>query len=301
MAIARVLVSVRDTASWLVTAIPAALFWTSIQAMPAGAGVKNSRMTMPHGLSGISAIEVDREGRSATLISDRGHIYSLDLQRAADGSTSSLAVRSVNSLRGADGAPLPRLQSDAEGLAEISPGRFAISFEQDHRIDIHTADGNWVGALTRPAETRESPKNRGIEAIAALEQGRLWWCVEETSACFLFEGDRSRLIYDASLDDGYHVTGADAHPDGGIVILERRVSLLGFSARLRHLKPLAGGGFSSATLHNWAWGEAGNLEGVSLWRDGAGRLRAVLVEDNNFSALQGNRLHEIILDEKAGP
>jgi hypothetical protein len=256
-------------------------------------------MMMPEGLSGISAIEVDQEGKRATLISDRGRIYTMDLLRAADGTIASLALRSSALLLGEDDTPLPRPRNDAEGLAEIGPGRFAISFEQDHRIDIHSADGRWIGPLTRPMPALDLPKNLGIEAIAALDQGRLWWCVEETSACFLHEGDRSVLIHDANLEDGFRVTGADAHPEGGVVILERRVSLLGFSSRLRHLKPLQGGGFSSITLRTWAWGEAGNLEGVGLWVDAAGRLRAALVEDDNFSPLQGNRLYEVIIDAKA--
>ena len=44
-------------------------------------------------------------------------------------------------------------------------------------------------------------------------------------------------------------------------------------------------------------GQFGNLEGVSLWRDATGRMRATMVADNNFWPFMRMQLVEFVLTE----
>ena len=52
------------------------------------------------------------------------------------------------------------------------------------------------------------------------------------------------------------------------------------------------------TLLTTPAGRFGNLEGMSLWRDGSGRLRATLVSDNNFWPVMRTQLVEFALAEE---
>ncbi len=258
-------------------------------------------IVMPDELGGISAISIDGRGTTAVLLSDRGRIITLRLHRRIDQSIAELSIVAAHPLLGQDEKPLPKHLADAEGIAPLPRGRFAVSFEGEHRIDAYTRDGRRIGPIAAPDILRRTPINRGIEALAAIDDRHLLWCIEESGECYILDGATSRLAFRSSRGDGYRVTGADAHPSGGVVILERRVSILGFSARLRHVSLDDRGAAEERTLKEWSWGEVGNLEGVALWVDRSGALRAILVEDNNFSRLQRNRLLELTLGKARAP
>ncbi|MFN6980242.1 MAG: esterase-like activity of phytase family protein, partial [Gemmobacter sp.] len=94
---------------------------------------------------------------------------------------------------------------------------------------------------------------------------------------------------------GFLPVAADFGPDGALWVLERRFLRHGaFGSRLRRAR--------RADLASWATilqtpdGVHGNLEGLSLWRDGAGRTRAAMVADDNFRWLQRNEFVEYVLD-----
>jgi hypothetical protein len=51
------------------------------------------------------------------------------------------------------------------------------------------------------------------------------------------------------------------------------------------------------TLLETGFGATDNLEGISVWRDQAGRTRVTLVSDDNFFALQRTVVMEYLLNE----
>ena len=57
------------------------------------------------------------------------------------------------------------------------------------------------------------------------------------------------------------------------------------------------GAINEVTLLESSTGVHDNLEGLSVWRDPTGTLRATMVSDDNFKALQRTELVEYTLPE----
>ncbi|NBR51900.1 MAG: hypothetical protein EBT91_00245 [Rhodobacteraceae bacterium] len=97
-----------------------------------------------------------------------------------------------------------------------------------------------------------------------------------------------------SRDGPFLITGADVGPDGYRYILERDFVGVGFRSRIRRMD-LADG--ATETLMVSAPWEYDNLEGISAWRDGEGRLRLTTVSDNNFLAIQKTEFVEFVVTD----
>ena len=91
---------------------------------------------------------------------------------------------------------------------------------------------------------------------------------------------------------------ADFGPDGKFYLLERDFGwLTGFATRIRRFT-LGPNGFSDeVTLIETPFGELDNMEGISVWRDDAGRTRITLISDDNFFPLQRTMFVEYVLAE----
>ena len=99
-------------------------------------------------------------------------------------------------------------------------------------------------------------------------------------------------------DGAFLPVGADLGPDGRLYLLERRFhGLGGFASRLRRLVLQEGGVAQGETLFQSRPGQFGNLEGLAIWRDGAGALRATLISDDNFLPVLGTELVEVRLPD----
>jgi hypothetical protein len=96
--------------------------------------------------------------------------------------------------------------------------------------------------------------------------------------------------------DDFLVTGADVGPDGRLYVVERAFTWLGgFSVRLR-VAALDGRPALSPETLMVRRGGTDNVESVAVWRGPDGRLRLILVTDDNFNALQRTVFAELILD-----
>jgi hypothetical protein len=99
-------------------------------------------------------------------------------------------------------------------------------------------------------------------------------------------------------DGAFLPVGADLGPDGRLYLLERRFhGLGGFASRLRRVVLQEGGVARGETLFQTRPGQFGNLEGLAIWRDGAGALRATLISDDNFLPVLGTELVEVRLPD----
>jgi hypothetical protein len=146
--------------------------------------------------------------------------------------------------------------------------------------------------------------NSALEALAIGPDGTLYTLPERS-------GDLAKpfLIYrfkngvwdhDLSLprSGDFLPTGADFGPDGRLYILEREFhGLMGFASRLTRYAVGASGLGQGEVMFQSPTGSHDNLEGVAIWRDKAGHLRATMVADNNFLPFLSSGLIEYQLPD----
>lgn len=223
-------------------------------------------------------------------VSDRGAWLLADLAEDAPG------LRPVRAgmapMLGSDGRALDKAGGDAEGLT-IRDGNLVVSFERDHRISFHQERGQ-LGDVVRDRIFERMSSNKGMEALATTPDGWILGIGERPLErgfpvhLLRYSGEILRGWLPAS--SRHFVTGADVGPDGNLYVLKRDFSiLLGLSILIERYA-LDSDGFpdsASRTLLARMDGQSriGNMEGISLWQDQAGRTRLTLVSDDNFNGL----------------
>ncbi|GAB4373349.1 MAG: esterase-like activity of phytase family protein [Kiloniellaceae bacterium] len=259
---------------------------------------------------GLSDLALAPDGRALTAVSDAGRWVTARLTYDSAGNLAGIAAAESGALRDPRGRLLSgKGAQDAEALARLDDGSLVVAFERDHRL-LAFGTGGLAGVpkpLTAPAGLAAAGSNSGIEALVALAGGRLLAFSEgqkigDSYAVYLREAD-GRWQALALKPQGLFVpTGAAQLPDGDILLLERRFTILGgVGARLRRI-PLAAirpgallEGREVAELR--APLTLDNFEGVAVHRLGDGRIRLTLLSDDNFSPLQRTLIVQFELAE----
>jgi hypothetical protein len=257
------------------------------------------------GFGGWSGIDVAPDGTRFVAISDSGTATQGMLHRR-DGRLAGVTAPRPDWLPPVAGDD-PALQvRDAEGLAIAPDGTLHVSFEADHGVATFPAGAARGHRLPVAPAFRRFRHNYGLEALALAPDGALYALPERSRAAGrpfpLYRFARGRWSVPATLprDPGWWVTGADFGRDGALYVLERRFLGLGFASRIRRLVPPLEGLLAAETVYRSPPGRHGNLEGIGIWRDAAGRLRAVMVSDDNFNAIQRTQIVEVVLPLAAG-
>jgi hypothetical protein len=260
---------------------------------------------------GLSGLLVDADGGELTMVSDRGRWITARLLYDAEGRLAGLAEGRIGALVGPDGEDLEgKRQKDAESLAALADGALLVSFEHDHRILRYPpgprAFGRPPAVLDPPPGLSRLPSNKGLEALAVLDGGRLLALTQgrdkaEDIAAYLQQGGRwFRVRYPKHGD--YTPTGATVLPDGDLLVLERRFSWLGGPAarlvvveaeRVRPGGVLSGREIAEIRLPF----TVDNMEGVAARRGAAGETLIYLLSDDNFNVLQRTLLMMFALGE----
>lgn len=260
---------------------------------------------------GLSALDVSADGTLATALSDRGDWFEFSLGYDSRGWLSQAQRARTGRLLGEDGqAARRKIDADAESMVRLPDGSVIVGFEIKHRLLRYPAAEPPFSitprALAKPPGVVRAPGNNGMEALTLLADGRLLVIAEDSGF-----GDTT----DAWIGDGttwtrggyvltppFLPTGAALLPDGDVVVVERRASLLGgIGVRLVRLKAAeitAGGrlnGTEIARLESPL--TVDNLEGIATRIGADGETLIYLISDNNFSLFQRTLLLVFALDK----
>lgn len=252
---------------------------------------------------GLSGLHVSPDGREMTAITDKGHWIRATLRHDADGRLVGVADGRIGALRDDTGRVVfgTRLH-DAEALAR-SPEGFAVAFEGVHRVWLY-ADGpdgapfaGRVRALPQPPGAAAARRNGGIEALAALPDGRLVALTEDLAAGpselrgWIAGRDGPWRSFAWPRTGQFAPSDATALPDGDLLVLERRFSFAGGFA-IRLVRVAAAALRPGATVSGEEIGTIAppftmdNFEGVAARRGARGETLIYLVVDDNFHPLQ---------------
>lgn len=196
--------------------------------------------------------------------------------------------------------------SDAEAIA-IRGSKAFVGFERQHRISQIELAADSAGNAERDIPPLiplyELRTNRGFETLAFAPEdsalaGALVVVTEKSLDpagnifAAVLDGPR-KGIFTVKRDSGYDVTDGAFLPNGDMLLLERRFSVLsGISMRIRRIpaSAIAAGRVADGKVLL----EAGmdyqidNMEGLDVWRAPDGALMVSLMSDDNQSIFQRN-------------
>ena len=259
---------------------------------------------------GLSSLLISADGKQILAASDRGSWFSAELLYDAADDLKGIASANLAPITGPDGKALSGRYRDAEALTRGSDGAIILAFEQHHRIlrfappdrlDAHWLAGEIPELLSAPGELAEFNSNAAMEGLATLDGDGL---------LILTEGlDNGRagkpgwLLRHGQADIRFEYKRAARLPDGDILVLERRYTLIGGVAALLRIVPeasiKAGALLDGPELARLAPPLAvDNMEGIAVRRDSAERTLIYLISDDNFSVLQRTLLLMFELSEE---
>ena len=251
---------------------------------------------------GLSALSLSADGGSMTILSDSATLATAQIRRDK-GQISGVDIMSVHQLRASTGGILKGRTNDSEGLAIAPDGTIYISFEGISRVARHREASSRAEVLPRPKAFRSLPNNKALESLASDARGHLYTLPENALnsggqiPVWHWDGRTWSTPFSLPPRGGFYPVSADIGPDGRFYLLERDYGFFGFSSRLRRWDFTKDSATNEQTLLQTSAGNHDNLEGLSVWRDGSGRLRATMVSDDNFIALQRTELVEYALPD----
>ncbi len=262
------------------------------------------------GLSGLVVLE---GGAGIVAISDTGWWVTARLVHDEAGRLIGVRDGALGPLTDPEGRPLhQKAWADAESLAPLGDG-LAVGFERHHRIWRYpygaTPFATRPVPLPAPAGLDRAPANLGLEALTALPGNRLFALTEglESGSGMLRgwigegPGVRTWHAFDWVRHGLYAPSGAATLPDGGVLVLERRFTLIGgLGVRVLRLAPGAIRPGARVDGHPIATFDppvtVDNFEGIDVVPSrGGGPLDVYLVSDDNYNPLQRTLLMEFAL------
>ncbi len=238
-----------------------------------------------------------------TAVSDKGNWYGLR-PWFEGGRLAGVALVGAGKLAGPDGAPIDdKFGADAESLARLDGG-ILVAFERDHRLWRYDGLDALPAPVATPEQAKRLPSNGGLEAITELADGRLLLLSEEggdaraVAGWIGRPGDWRPVAWRRTGE--FKPTAAAVLPDGRVVVLERRFSILGgVGARLSVVDPaelVAGATLSGGELAQFGPPLAiDNFEGLAAATGTGGETLLYIVSDDNFSPLQSTQMHVFVL------
>lgn len=253
---------------------------------------------------GISAIEISADGLGFTVVSDRGAVASGTFTRDATSRITAAQAAPMAFLQDVTGDPFDDKANDSEGLAIAADGTAFISFEGGARVLRYDSLTAPADPLPTPREFSAMQNNSALEALAIDAAGSLYTLPERSGALttpfpvYRFKNGAWDSTLQIPRSGTYLPVAADFGPDGQFYLLERQLrGLAGFSSRLRRFSLGEAGFGAPEVLFKTPVGLHDNLEGLTIWRDAAGLLRATMVSDDNFNPFLRSQIVEYRLPD----
>jgi hypothetical protein len=250
---------------------------------------------------GISAMRV--EGRRVFALSDGGITSHFDLPTQPG--RIAVRMRDLPEMTGRR-----KTARDSEAMA-LHGDRFWVAFERENAVIRYARDGWRREASAYPPEMRKWPLNSGGEAMVRLRDGGFLILSEGrrhsggATEALLFAGDPAvegtkavRLGYRAP--EGFRITDAAQLPDGRLLFLNRRISILdGIQVKLTVAEAPTlkeGAVLSGREIAHFAPPvTTDNYEALSIAEED-GRTILWIASDDNFMGFQRTLLMKFALD-----
>lgn len=262
---------------------------------------------------GLSDLRLGPDGRQFAAVTDAGASVTGWLVHDPTGRLTGVRDVTIRPLLGEDGTALVGKDGDAEGLVRLPRGGWLVAFERDHRI-LHYPGELGAGRpqrLALPEEVMALPTNEGLEALTDLPDGRLLLIAEfvaaedGTSPAWIgLPGDWAPFRYRARAP--FRPVAAAALPDGDVIVLERRLTLVGgWGSRIVRVaaRDLARASAQGEVVEGEELGRIDppmlteNYEGIAARRQDDGGVVLYLVSDDNFRTTQRTLLVKFQLKE----
>lgn len=264
---------------------------------------------------GYSGLLVSADGVRLLAVSDRGHWLAASLAYK-DGRIAGVTDATLSPLLDEAGRPVNAGgRADSEAIAAVQPGNLdgpvLVSFERDHRVLRYPLNLGGFRArperVSMPPKLSGAPSNKGIEALELRVDGAIVALTEEWLDS---DGNHTGWLAgkDATHDirlrrDGlFNPTDMKFLPDGDLLVLERRFTMLGGPGmqirriRADSIKPgalLDGEVLISLTAKYGI----DNMEGLAVRSNAAGSAELFVISDDNFSRVQKTVLLQFLLPD----
>ncbi len=262
-------------------------------------------------LTGLSGLLISANGKKFTAVTDEGFWISAAIAYDANGFLTGLSNGQTRHLRGTNGKRMKgKSNEDAEAMTEIADGSILVAFERKHRILLYPPGDNPLRnnaePLPVPVGMEELSNNKGIEALVTLADDSVLALAEgkdgdTVTPAFLWrDGVWAQLRYRRF--GSYRPSGAARLPNGDLLILERRFTLLeGVGIRLARLPAAAV--VAGALLQPVEVARLlppltlDNMEAIDVRQNERGETLVYMLSDDNNSIIQRTLLLMFAFEE----
>lgn len=245
-----------------------------------GTLLSNVMPNFGRGSGGFSSLEITDNGTKFITVSDKGQIAIGSVVRE-NGQMTDLTVGQTFMLKDPQGNPSTGRNFDSEGLALDGKGGFYLSLEGPARVWHYTSATAIPTQISVPAEFANYGENSSLEALAIDAKGDVITLPERSGRhstpfpVYAWNGRGWSVRFQLDRILPFLPVGADFDDRGNLYILERDFQGILFRSRVRRITP----DLTSTTILEISHD---NLEGISVWRDDQGKLRATMISDNNM-------------------
>ena len=252
------------------------------------------------GINDFSGI-ASRDGVNVTLLSDHGFVVTGRLTRGYDQQITGFQMRQRVPLLDEQGAPLDAARQDAEGLAIDRGGRLYVSFEQSNRVVRYARIGAPQEDLGAHRDFSRLRTGRGLEALAIDRDGAVYAIPERPArATYGFPSYRLRDgewtgSFRLPQDGAFLPVGADFGPDGQLYVLEREQGARGYRSQVRRFQVRGRAISEPRVVMRSDYGQFDNLEGLSAFRDWSGRIRLLMISDDDRNMGRPTEIVDVVV------